>query len=55
MVPEPLVQQLKKKSWGSGDENDFMCNHAYVRGGGAKKIRGCPAKMELLSNSYPIG
>ena len=22
MVPEPLVQQFKKKSWGSGEEND---------------------------------
>ena len=22
MVPEPLVQQFKKKRWGSGDEND---------------------------------
>ena len=23
MVPEPLVQQFKKKRWGSGDENDL--------------------------------
>ena len=22
MVPEPLVQQFKKKRWGSGDENE---------------------------------
>ena len=53
MVPEPLVQQLKKKRWGSGDENvrtvpTFVTAHTFCVSGDTLVSYGCC----LLNQGY---